>query len=144
MSPALVEKIKVLVEFGFNKKDEVQVNGAKVAPRDLMMAMMDSYVPPITSFLEPPANQPPDWTKEVVTEIKGTKDGKIITYRIGTLTVKGPLPTGVVPARGVVWQAQGRTPTGVIPPEVAFEPESFLKELEDRDIYTQVTVTQGL
>ena len=79
-----------------------------------------------------------------MTEIKGSKDGKTATYRLGTLTVRGALPTGVVPARGAVWQAQGRTPTGVIPPELAFEPEPFLKELEDRDIYTQVTVTQGL
>jgi len=32
----------------------------------------------------------------------------------------------------------------VLPPELAFDPEPFLKELEARDIYTQVSVTEML
>jgi hypothetical protein len=50
----------------------------------------------------------------------------------------------VAPARAAVWLAEGRIPPGVHPPEAAFDPEPFLKELEDREIYTMVTVTQAL
>ena len=106
--------------------------------------MMSRYVPPVTSFLRPPEHQPPDWVKEIVTEVKGTAGGEEVTYRLGTMTVKGALPTGVVPARGAVWQACGRVAPGVYPPELAFEPEPFLKTLEARQIYTRVTVTRGL
>ena len=142
MAPETVEKVRVLIDFGFAGTDAVEVKGAQVAPRDLMVAMMGGYVPPITDFLAPPAKKPPDWVKEIVTEIKGTKDGKTVTYRLGTLTCKGALPTGAAPARAAVWMAQGRVEPGVHPPELALDPVPFLKELENRDIYTRVSVTE--
>lgn len=144
MAKELVERVKVLADFGFASDEPVEIKGTQITPRDFMIAMMGSYVPPIEAFLAPPTNQPPDWTKEIVTEVKGTVDGKPTTYRIGVLTVKGALPTGVIPARGATWQAAGKVEPGVHPPELAFDPESFLKELEERDIYTQITVTKGL
>jgi saccharopine dehydrogenase-like NADP-dependent oxidoreductase len=145
MAKELVEKVAVLAEFGLASREPVIINGTPVAPRDMLVALMEKYVPPITAFLAPPVNHPPDWVKEIVTEIRGTEGGKPVTYRMGTLTVKGSLPTGVVPARGAIWQAKGRVPPGVHPPETAFDdPMTFLKELEDVDIYTQATVTRGL
>jgi hypothetical protein len=115
-----------------------------VVPRNLLVEMMSEYVPPITDFLAPPKDQPPDWTKEIVTEVQGEKDGKTVTYRLGTLTCKGALPTGMAPARTAIWLAEGRIPPGVHPPEAVIEPEPFFKELEERDIYTQVSVTEFL
>ena len=144
MARETVEKVRVLVDFGFDSDEPVEVNGARVSPREMMVAMMSDYVPPVTDFLAPPANRPPEWSKEIVTEVKGARDGKSVTYRIGTLTVKGALPTGVVPARGAVWQAQGRVSPGVLPPERAFDAGDFLKQLEKRDIYTQITNTEML
>jgi saccharopine dehydrogenase-like NADP-dependent oxidoreductase len=144
MPKELVDKLKVLDDFGFASTEPVSVAGADVIPRDLMVAIMGQYVPPVTDFLAPPANQPPNWTKEIVTEVKGEKDGQEVIYRLGTLTCKGALPTGVVPARGAIWQAEGRVPAGVIPSELAFDPEPFFKDLENRDIYTQVAVTRML
>ncbi len=38
MAPALVEKIKVLADFGFAGHEPVQVGGTSLAPRDLMVA----------------------------------------------------------------------------------------------------------
>jgi hypothetical protein len=67
-----------------------------------------------------------------------------VTYRLGTLTVKGALPTGVAPARAAIWMAQGRIPAGVHPPELVIDPEPFFNELADRDIQTRVTVTQSV
>lgn len=36
-----------------------------------------------------------------------TKDGKDVIFRLGTLTCKGALPTGVAPAITAVWLAEG-------------------------------------
>ncbi|MBC8496966.1 MAG: saccharopine dehydrogenase NADP-binding domain-containing protein [Chloroflexi bacterium] len=141
MAKETVEKVRVLVDFGFDSDQPVEVNGQQVVPRDLMLTMMSDYVPEIIEFLAPPKTQPPDWAKEIVTEIKGTKDGKEITYRLGTLTCKGALPTGAVPAIAAIWLAEGVIDPGVYAPEIAIEPEPFFKELEKLDIYTRVSLT---
>jgi hypothetical protein len=62
-------------------------------------------------------------------------------YRLGTLTVKGALPTGVAPALAAIWLAEKRVAPGVHPPEAVLDPEGFFKELEAYDIVTQVSVT---
>jgi saccharopine dehydrogenase-like NADP-dependent oxidoreductase len=142
MARETVEKVRVLADFGFASPDPVEVSGQTVVPRDFLVAMMSGYVPPVDEFLAPPKTRPPDWVKEIVTEVRGTKDGKALTYRLGTLTCKGALPTGVAPARAAIWLADGRIAPGVHPPEAALEPEPFFKELEEREIYTQVSVTQ--
>ena len=144
MAKETVEKVKILADFGFNETDPVEINGQKVSPKDVLIAKLGNYVPPIVEFLAPPKNQPPNWVKEIVTEIKGTKDGKTVTYRLGTLTVKGALPTGVAPAIAAIWLGAGRIDPGVYPPEVALDPETFFKELEVVDIFTQVTKTNML
>ena len=144
MAKETVEKVRVLAEFGFDSQEPVDVNGTSVVPRDMMVAMLSGYVHSITDLLEPAKTKPPDWTKEIVTEIKGTKDGKEVTYRLGTLTCKGALPTGVGPAVSAIWLAEGRIPSGVYPPEASIDPEPFFKELEGRDIYTQVTATHQI
>jgi saccharopine dehydrogenase-like NADP-dependent oxidoreductase len=142
MAKETVEKIRVLADFGFAGREPVEVGEQQVVPRDLLVALMSKYVPPISEFLAPPKNQPPDWTKEIVTEVRGAKDGREVTYRLGTLTCKGALPTGVAPARTAIWLAEGRIPPGVHSPEAVIEPEPFFKELEEREIYTQVSVTR--
>lgn len=144
MAKKTVEKVRVLAEFGFDGRKPVDVDGNSVVPRDLMVSMLSGYVPPITDFLAPPKTNPPDWAKEIVTEIHGAKDGKAVTYRMGTLTCKGALPTGVAPAIAAVWLAEGRVEPGVYPPEACLDPEPFFKELEEREIFTQVTVTSKI
>lgn len=144
MSKTVVENIRILADFGFGNTEPVDVKGQTIVPRDMMVAMLSGYVPPITDFLAPPKNSPPDWVKEIVTEVKGTKDGQDMTYRMGTLTCKGALPTGVAPAIATIWMAEGRVEPGVYPPEIALDPEPFFKELEEIDIITQVTTTKNL
>lgn len=142
MSKQVVEKIRVLADFGFSNDEPVKVGGNSVVPREVMVQLLSGYVPPITEFLAPAVKQPPDWTKEIVTEVKGTQNGKEVTYRVGTLTCKGSLPTGVAPAITAIWQAENRIPAGAQPPEMVIEPLPFFRELEERQIYTQVTVTR--
>ncbi|MFN2216899.1 MAG: saccharopine dehydrogenase family protein, partial [Anaerolineales bacterium] len=89
MAKETVEKVRVLGDFGFGSREPVDVKGMQVAPYDMMVAMMGNFVPPITDFLAPPKNKAPNWVKEIVTEVKGTKNGKTVVYRLGTLTLKG-------------------------------------------------------
>jgi len=142
MAKEMVEKIRVLIEFGFDRTDPVDVNGNAVVPRELMVAMLADYVPSTTDLLEPAKTTPPDWTKEIVTEVHGAKDGNDVTYRMGTLTCKGALPTGAAPAIAAIWLAEGRVAPGVYPPEASIDPEPFFKELEQRGVFTRVTVTK--
>jgi saccharopine dehydrogenase-like NADP-dependent oxidoreductase len=144
MAKETVEKVRVLADFGFASKEPVSVNGVSVVPRDMMVSMLSGYVPTINELLAPAKTQPPDWSKEIVTEIHGMKDGKAVTYRMGTLTCKGALPTGVAPAVAAIWLAEGRVPPGVYPPEASIDPEQFFKELEQREIFTQATVTRKI
>jgi saccharopine dehydrogenase (NAD+, L-lysine-forming) len=142
MAKEAVEKVRVLIDFGFADRDPVDVDGKSIVPRDLMVALMGGHVPPITAFLAPPENEPPDWAKEIVTEVHGQREGEEVTYRIGTVMCKGAQPTGTAPARAAIWMVQGRIQAGVYPPEQVIEPEPFFKELEDRQIYTRVSVTR--
>ena len=144
MAKETVDKVRVLADFGFDSADLVTVNDVEIMPRDFMMAMMADFVPSSMDFLTAPSNEPGDWAKEIVSEVKGVEDGRPIVYRMAMLTLKGALPTGVLPARGAVWQASGHVPSGVYPPELAFDPQPFLKELEEREIMTRITVTRGL
>ncbi len=141
MAKETVEKVKVLADFGFNNDQPIDLNGQQIVPRNLLVKLLSEYVPPITDFLTAPANQPPNWVKEIVTEVRGMKKGEQVTYRVGTLTCKGALPTGVAPAITAIWLAEKRIPSGVHPPEMVIEPEPFFNELEARDIPTQVSVT---
>jgi saccharopine dehydrogenase-like NADP-dependent oxidoreductase len=142
MAPEAVERVSALIDAGLASREPLRVGDSTVVPRDLMVALMADHVPPIESFLELPRNEPPDWTKEIVTEVRGTRKGKCVTYRLGTLTLKGSLPTGVAPSITSQWLAGGRIEPGVLPPEVALEPEPFFKELDERGIPTQVTVSE--
>ena len=142
MSQLMVEKLQVLADFGFTSAEAVNVKGSSVAPRDLAISLLSGKVHSVTDLLAPPALKPPDWAKEIVTEIHGTKNGEEITYRLGTLTCKGALPTGLVPAIAAIWLAEGRVEPGVYPPEASLDPEDFFKELEKRDVFTKVTVSQ--
>jgi saccharopine dehydrogenase (NAD+, L-lysine-forming) len=141
MAKETVEKVRVLADFGFGSQEPVDVKGTSVVPRDMMVSMLSGYVYSLMDYLAPPKTKPPDWAKEIVTEIHGRKDGKEITYRMGTLTCKGALPTGVAPAIAAIWLADGRVEPGVYPPEAALDPEQFFEELEAREIYTQATIT---
>ena len=80
MAKEVVDKIRVLAEFGFGSGEAIEVDGKMVVPRDLMITMLSQYTPPITDFLAAPTRQPPNWVKEIVTEVRGAKDGKPTTY----------------------------------------------------------------
>ena len=144
MSPEAFAKVKLLADLGFAGSEPVEVKGAQVKPRDMLVTLLADYIPPLDAFVQEPAD-PTHWTKEIVTEISGTRDGEPRTYRMGTLTPIGSLPTGVAPSIAAQWLAAGRVPVpGVFPPEVALDPVAFFAELAQRGIITRATVTESI
>jgi saccharopine dehydrogenase (NAD+, L-lysine-forming) len=139
MAKQTVEKVRVLAEFGLNDETPVEVDGEEVVPRRVLVALLSDYVPPIADFLAPAKNKPPDWVKEIVTEVQGTRAGEQVSFRLGTLTCKGALPTGLAPALAAIWLGEGRIPPGVHPPELVIDPEPFFAEMEPYEIRTEVT-----
>jgi saccharopine dehydrogenase-like NADP-dependent oxidoreductase len=116
----------------------------RIKPRDMLVALLAEYIPPLDAFVQEPAD-PTHWTKEIVTEIRGTKDGEQQTYRMGTLTPVGSLPTGVAPS--IVAQRLalgGITERGVYAPEAIIEPVPFFEALEERGIITRVSMTRSV
>ena len=144
MDRETVEKVRVLADFGFDRTEPIAVGGDNVVPREVMIAMMADFVPSAHDILTAPENPSGEWAKEIVSEVSGTAGGAPVTYRMALLTLKGSLPTGVLPARAAVWMSAGKVAPGVHPPELAFDPQPFLKELEERGITTRVTMTAGL
>jgi saccharopine dehydrogenase (NAD+, L-lysine-forming) len=144
MSPEAFAKVKLLADLGFAGAEPVDVRGTPVRPRDLLVTLLADYIPPLDAFVQEPAD-PTRWTKEIVTEVKGTQNGQELLYRLGTLTAVGSLPTGVAPSITAQWLAAGRVPgPGVFPPEAVIAPQPFFEELARRGIVTQVTVTESL
>ncbi|UCC64829.1 MAG: saccharopine dehydrogenase NADP-binding domain-containing protein [Anaerolineae bacterium] len=144
MSPEAFTKVKLLADLGFAGSEPVDVRGTPVRPRDLLVTLLADYIPPLDAFVQQPAD-PYRWTKEIVTEVRGTSEGRELLYRLGTLTASGSLPTGVAPSVAAQWLASGRIPgPGVFPPEAAIDPLSFFEELAGRGIVTQVTATETL
>jgi hypothetical protein len=100
--------------------------------------------PPLEAFLQEPKD-PTRWTREIVTEVRGTQDGEKLTYRIGTVTANTSLPTGVAPS--VV--AQALVPGSIAEPSVSApeairEPVPFFAALQERGIVTRESVTRSV
>jgi saccharopine dehydrogenase (NAD+, L-lysine-forming) len=144
MSPEAFAKVKLLADLGFARDEPIDVRGAVVKPRDLLVTLLAGYIPTLDAFVQDPSD-PTHWTKEIVTEVRGTVDGRELTYRLGTLTPVGSRPTGVAPSIIAQWLASGRLRgPGVFPPEAIVEAEPFFQELNKRGIVTREAVIQSV
>ena len=91
--------------------------------------------------------------KDIATVVEGTKGGKPLTVRVDTTAWPheaygvsgGTLVVGVPPAVVARWLAAGEVRAkGVCPPETSVDPERFFKALAERQIHTEVTVTEQI
>jgi saccharopine dehydrogenase-like NADP-dependent oxidoreductase len=144
MNSEAFAKVKLLADLGFAGDAPVNVRGGMVKPRDMLVTLLAGYIPPLDAFVQDPVD-PTHWTKEIVTEVRGTRDGQALTYRLGTLTPVGSRPTGVAPSITAQWLASGRlSGPGVFPPEAIVEPEPFFQELRKRGIVTREAVIRAV
>jgi len=121
----------------------VDVNGVKVAPKNLLMKLMKA---PANEFLlesEATAKLPPKSVHFMVIEIKGARSGKDVTYKLirssatpeenlrlyrkfGTIRIGVALPAIVA----IKMAMEGDASRGLIAPE-CLDPIKFLKMMAD-------------
>ena len=138
-----------LVKLKLTSKEPVDVNGVKVAPKNLLMKLMKA---PANEFLlenENTVKLPPNFVGFIVMDIKGAKSGEDIAYklywpyhlftsmeekldfytRFGTTEVAVAMPAIVAVKMGM----QGDAPRGLIAPE-CLNPTRFLKMMADMGV----------
>jgi len=125
---AVHEGFALLVGVGLASSEPVWTESGEVAPREVLTAVLNR--------LPVPEGEPND-VEFLDVRVAGTKDGRPAEHR--ALARLEPSPEGLsagafgtaipiaVTAR---WMAEGRVAPGVHPPEVAFDPEAFMADLE--------------
>jgi len=130
--PAFRETVATLVGLGLASREEIVVEGTKVRPYDVTSTVIDALPKPKEPELDV------DIQRCVVV---GTKDGHPVTLRYEAVTWPhkkwkvggGVVDTGGPPSIAAQWMANGSVKRkGVIPPEIAFDPLPYFKELSAR------------
>ncbi len=131
-SPEFRETIATLVRLGLASRDEVVVEGKKVRPYDVTSTVIDALPKPKEPELDVDIQR---------CVLVGERDGNPVTLRYEAVTGPhakwnvggGVVDTGVPPSIAAQWMVNGRIKVhGAIPPEIAFEPEPYFKELAAR------------
>ncbi|MGQ0796681.1 MAG: saccharopine dehydrogenase family protein [Methanobacteriota archaeon] len=130
--PSFTQTIAALVRLGLASRNEVPVDGTKVRPYDVTSTAIDALPKPKEPELDV------DIQRCVVI---GQKDGHPTTLRYEATTWPhkrwnvggGVVDTGVPPSITAQWLLKGRIKArGTLPPEAAFDPLPYFKDLSDR------------
>ena len=136
--PPFTQTIAALVRLGLASRKELDVDGTKIRPYDVTSTGIDALPKPKDPELDV------DIQRCVVV---GEKDGNPTTLRYEAVTWPhmrwsvggGVVDTGVPPSVAAQWLVQGKIKTrGTIPPEIAFDPLPYFKDLNDRGRGIQV------
>jgi saccharopine dehydrogenase-like NADP-dependent oxidoreductase len=140
--PAL-RKLQFLAELGLGRTDFIEVKGSTVRPRDVLLKVLEES--PQTK--EKPVSK---GYKDVVTEVKGSREGQEILLRADTFGGRHPtwgisggtVLVAVPPAVVARWLGEGSLKEpGVWAPEQVIKPEPFFDELALRGFTTSLTRT---
>jgi saccharopine dehydrogenase-like NADP-dependent oxidoreductase len=140
-SEAALRKLQLLANLGLASREPIEVNGVEVKPRDVLLAVLDR----LPQTKEKPISK---GYKDVVTEVKGQKDGAEIYLRADTMggpydawgISGGTVLVAVPPAVVARWLAEGRLDRpGVWPPEQIIEPAPFFEALAEYGFTTSLT-----
>jgi len=143
-TPAVLARLKTLVDLGFASEEPVEVRGTPVVPRAVLIAMLSRQAES--------SDVSTDGAEELVTVVRGAGDSGPVTITLRTLTLAprwgidpGSVMTGVPPAIVAAWIARGelRAP-GVSAPESVIDPGRFFAELTAREIGTTVSIERPL
>jgi saccharopine dehydrogenase (NAD+, L-lysine-forming) len=127
--PAFRQTIETLVWLGLSSREEISVEGTKVRPYDVTSTAIDGLPKPKEPELDVDIQR---------CVLIGERGGTPVTLRYEAVTWPhkgwklggGIVDTGVPPSIAAQWMVRGRTKgPGVLPPELAFDPLPFFKEL---------------
>jgi len=130
--PEFRQTIETVVRLGLANRDEVVAEGTRVRPYDVTSAVIDALPKPRAPELDVDIQR---------CVLIGEKGGHPVTLRYEAVTWPhkkwnvggGVVDTGVPPSIAAQWMVKGliKEP-GVMPPEVAFDPVPYFKELSAR------------
>jgi lysine 6-dehydrogenase len=121
-------QMRFLVRLGLTGKEEVDVGGAKVRPRDVLLK--------VVSQLAPPVGIVPDDTDYLLGVVSGLKDGRRVEWRMRAVVPAnkqhgaggGDVDTGIPPAIVATMMASGELAgPGVFVPEQIVPCEEFFR-----------------
>ena len=136
--PEFRETIAALVRLGLASREALVVEGTTVRPYDVTSTVIDALPKPKEPELDVDIQR---------CVLIGERDGNPTTLRYEAVTWPhkhwnvggGVVDTGVPPSIAAQWMVKGLIKDrGVIPPEVAFEPIAYFKELSARGRGIQV------
>jgi lysine 6-dehydrogenase len=135
--PELVGLVRNLSEVGFTSREPVGVNGSRVAPRDVLLALLQKNAP----------QESPQDIETIRVVVTGRKRGCRITVKAESTAKYTTKPafsavardTGFPAAIGALMLGRGQyCATGVQAPENVVPPEPFFRELAARDMPVHV------
>jgi lysine 6-dehydrogenase len=125
------EQMRFLVKLGLTSKEEIELNGAAVRPRDTLLRVV-SQIP------RPTSETVLDDVDYLLGVVRGTKDGRRVEWRVRAVVPAnkkygaggGDVDTGIPPAIVAKMLAKGEIAgPGVFAPEQIVPPEPFFREL---------------
>jgi len=137
--PEFRQTIATLVGLGLASRETVEVEGEKVRPYDMTSTVIDNLPKPKEPELDVDIQR---------CVLVGEKDGHPVTLRYEAITWPhkrwklggGVVDTGVPPSIAAQWLLKGRIKEhGVIPPEIAFDPIPYFKDLAGQGRGIRVT-----
>jgi saccharopine dehydrogenase-like NADP-dependent oxidoreductase len=143
---AFENKLRFAVELGLADKDPIEVDGAQVAPRQVLMELVDRSLAAVKGATPPPA----DDHKVLRVEVRGAKDGQVQHYRLDS--IQHPYPqwgqsctaftVGFLSAVTVLLLGRGVIERrGAFGGEACIPPERYFAECNRRDIHVEVSLT---
>lgn len=140
-SEKVLRRMQFLSELGLASKEPIDVKGAKIAPRDVLMTLLNR---------SPAAETPPVnlGYKDIATVMVGTRWDRQVTMRMDTWAWPheswgisgGKLMVAVPPAIVARWLAKGQLKRpGVWAPEQIVDGERFFADLARRGIGSSLT-----
>ena len=129
--PELVSLVRNLSETGFTSRERIQVNGYKIAPREVLLALLQRHA----------ARKPPKDVEALRLVVIGRNNGKktAAAMEMWAENTTRPLLSAVARDTGfpcsiaAIMHGRGEIPgTGVIAPEEVIPPQPFFNELKRR------------
>ena len=139
---AFEEKLRFLVAMGFGNKEEIEVGGVRVTPRDVLARIADAL---------PKPDAPPDDHKVLRVDVRGSKDGVATEVRhemichpyepwgMGMSAHSVGAPVGIACR---MLAGNDVVKRGALPAEACVPPEPFFDKLAERNLHTTVSVRQ--
>jgi saccharopine dehydrogenase-like NADP-dependent oxidoreductase len=137
-SEPVLRKMQFLAEIGLADKEPISVKGVEVAPRDVLIALLNQA----PAAHEAPVNK---GYKDIATVVEGILDGEAVTLRMDTWAWPherwrisgGKLMVASPPAIVARWLADGHLQCpGVWAPEQVVDGDAFFAELAKRGMGT--------